>query len=107
MDRPPPDPRKLLDEWMEWERGEATPGRVMANLKTGGIRDLLEVLATQAEAIKKASSSGSSPSAESPGAESSSAESPAGAAESPGGAESPGEDESSAADASPAWVPTV
>jgi hypothetical protein len=44
MDRPPPDPKKLLDEWMEWERGEATPGRVMANLKTAGLRDLLEQL---------------------------------------------------------------
>jgi hypothetical protein len=42
MDRPPPDPAKLLDQWMEWERGEATPGRVMANLKTAGLRDLLE-----------------------------------------------------------------
>lgn len=52
MDRPPPDPRKLLDEWMEWERGEATPGRVMANLKTAGIRDLLEALAAQAQALK-------------------------------------------------------
>jgi hypothetical protein len=50
MDRPPPDPRKLLDEWMEWERGEATPGRVMANLKTAGLRDLLELLAEQARA---------------------------------------------------------
>ena len=29
---------------MEWERGEATPGRVMANLKTSGLRDLLEHL---------------------------------------------------------------
>ncbi len=29
---------------MEWERGEATPGRVMANLKTAGLRDLLEAL---------------------------------------------------------------
>jgi hypothetical protein len=44
MDRPPPDPAKLLDQWMEWERGETTPGRVMANLKTGGLRDLLEAL---------------------------------------------------------------
>ena len=44
MDRPPPDPAKLLDEWMEWERGETTPGRVMANLKTAGLRDLLEGL---------------------------------------------------------------
>ena len=44
-DRPPPDPAKLLAWWMEWERGETTPGRVMANLKTGGLRDLLEQLA--------------------------------------------------------------
>ena len=39
MDRPPPDPTKMLNEWMEWERGEVTPGRVMANLKTAGLRD--------------------------------------------------------------------
>jgi hypothetical protein len=44
MDRPLPDPAKLLEEWMEWERGEETPGRVMANLKIGGLRDLLEQL---------------------------------------------------------------
>jgi hypothetical protein len=42
MDRPPPDPAKLLEAWMEWERGDVTPGRVMATLKTGGLRDLLE-----------------------------------------------------------------
>jgi hypothetical protein len=35
----------MLEQWMEWERGEATPGRVMANLKTAGLRDLLEALA--------------------------------------------------------------
>jgi hypothetical protein len=45
MDRPPPDPVKLLEQWMEWEKGEATPGRVMSNLKTSGMRDLLEALA--------------------------------------------------------------
>jgi hypothetical protein len=47
MDRPPPDPAKLLAEWMEWERGDATPGRVMATLKTSGLRQLLEALAAQ------------------------------------------------------------
>lgn len=41
-DRPPPNPAKLLDFWMEWERGETPPGRVMSNLKTGGLRELLE-----------------------------------------------------------------
>lgn len=45
MDRPPPDPAKLLEAWMEWERGETPPGRVMSNLKTGGLRELLEQLA--------------------------------------------------------------
>jgi hypothetical protein len=47
MDRPPPDPVKLLDSWMEWERGEATPGRVMSDLKTGGLRILLEAIVVQ------------------------------------------------------------
>lgn len=42
MDKPPPDPNKLLAHWMEWERGETTPGEVMKNLKHGGIRDILE-----------------------------------------------------------------
>lgn len=42
QDRPPPDPEKLLAFWMEWERGDTPPGRVLANLKTGGLRDLLE-----------------------------------------------------------------
>lgn len=41
-DRPPPDPVKLLADWMEWERGENPPGRVIANLKTHGFRELLE-----------------------------------------------------------------
>ena len=44
LERPPPDPSKLLSQWMEWEKGEETPGRVMANLKTGGMRELLEQL---------------------------------------------------------------
>ncbi len=50
MDRPPPDPVKLLAIWMEWERGETTPGRVMADLKTGGLREVLEHLADPAAA---------------------------------------------------------
>lgn len=45
MEKPAPDPSKLLDAWMEWERGETPPGRVISNLKTGGLRDLLEGLA--------------------------------------------------------------
>jgi len=46
-DRPPPDPAKLLDDWMEWEKGETMPGRVMSNLKTHGLRELLESLVAE------------------------------------------------------------
>lgn len=46
MEIPRPEPDKLLQWWMEWERGEVTPGRVMANLKTGGLRNLLEELSS-------------------------------------------------------------
>ena len=42
-----PDPAKLLADWMEWETGETPPGRVMSNLKTGGLREVLEELAAK------------------------------------------------------------
>ncbi len=29
---------------MEWEKGETPPGKVISNLKTHGMRDLLETL---------------------------------------------------------------
>lgn len=45
MDRPDPDPKKLLSQWEEWESGETPPGKVLANLKTSGMRDLLRSLA--------------------------------------------------------------
>ncbi|QXC60360.1 hypothetical protein KSP35_18810 [Aquihabitans sp. G128] len=45
MERPPADPSKLLASWDDWERGEITPGRVLADLKTGGLRDVLDHLA--------------------------------------------------------------
>ena len=44
MDLPVHDPEKLLAWWMEWETGETPPGRVMSNLKTGGLPDLLRAL---------------------------------------------------------------
>jgi hypothetical protein len=50
MDRPPPEPVKLLAYWMEWERGETPPGRVMSNLKTAGMKELLEQLVSAAPA---------------------------------------------------------
>ena len=58
MDRPPPDAAKLLNAWMEWERGETPPGRVMSNLKTGGLRELLEGLAAQGPAPASQAPSG-------------------------------------------------
>ena len=44
MDKPTPDPAKLLGYWEEWERGETPPGKVMSNLKTGGLPDVLKSL---------------------------------------------------------------
>jgi hypothetical protein len=62
MDIPPPDPQKMLAYWMEWERGEVPPGRVISNLKTAGLRTLLEQLAggsgTTVGATSDASTSG-------------------------------------------------
>ncbi|MDH3752449.1 MAG: hypothetical protein OEU32_01155 [Acidimicrobiia bacterium] len=49
MDLPPPDPQKLFAYWMEWERAEETPGRVLANLKTAGMKELLASLAAEEE----------------------------------------------------------
>lgn len=48
MELPPADPNKLLAAWMEWEQGESTPGRVMADMKTAGLRQVLEHLAAAA-----------------------------------------------------------
>jgi len=52
VENPPIDPAKLLASWMEWERGDTPPGQVMANLKTGGLKELLEQLASQLEAAE-------------------------------------------------------
>jgi hypothetical protein len=59
MDRPPPDPQKLLGAWMEWERGETPPGRVMSTMKTAGMRELLEGLVAVAAAQADEASTGS------------------------------------------------
>jgi hypothetical protein len=50
MDLPPPDPAKLLDHWMAWERGEIPPGKTLSELKTGGLRQVLEHLVTSGSA---------------------------------------------------------
>ena len=44
MDRPPPDPSKLLAIWQRWEAGDAMPGKTLSELKTAGMPDLLETL---------------------------------------------------------------
>src|SRR3546814_17558717 len=49
MDKPAPDPAKLLEDWMEGEKGETHPGKVISNLKTHGLRDLLETLSPAAQ----------------------------------------------------------
>ena len=48
-DHPPPDPQLLLTDWMEWEKGETPPGRAISNMKTHGLRELLEELAAAAK----------------------------------------------------------
>jgi hypothetical protein len=45
VELPQPDAHKLLAYWMEWEKGETPPGRVISNLKIAGLRELLESLA--------------------------------------------------------------
>lgn len=43
-EKPVPDPTKLLAYWMEWEKGAASPGQTLSDLKRAGLRDLLEAL---------------------------------------------------------------
>jgi len=45
FDRPAPDLQKLIAAWEQFEVGEEAPGRVLANLKTAGIADVLKELA--------------------------------------------------------------
>jgi len=39
--RPAPDPVKLADQFAEWTRGETLVGRMLANLKTGRLPEVL------------------------------------------------------------------
>jgi hypothetical protein len=41
FERPAPDLAKLLAAWEEFERGEQPPGKVLANLKTAGLPEVL------------------------------------------------------------------
>jgi len=42
---PVPDLAKLISAWEEFERGEQAPGKVLANLKTAGLPQVLRQLA--------------------------------------------------------------
>ena len=44
FERPAPDLNKLQQAWDEWERGEQLPGKVLANLKTAGMAEVLAEL---------------------------------------------------------------
>lgn len=44
FERPAPDLSKLITAWKEFERGEEAPGKVLANLKTAGLADVLQQL---------------------------------------------------------------
>jgi hypothetical protein len=44
FEAPAPDLQKLLSAWEEWERGEQQPGRVLANMKTAGMAQVLRQL---------------------------------------------------------------
>jgi len=54
MELPPPDPAKLLAYWNEFEEGKEAPGRVLANLKTAGMAELLNRLAAESTAAAAA-----------------------------------------------------
>lgn len=44
FETPAPDLKKLVVAWEEWEKGEQTPGKVLANLKTAGLPAILREL---------------------------------------------------------------
>lgn len=44
FERPAPDLTKLVSAWEEFERGEQQPGKVLSNLKTAGLPEVLAEL---------------------------------------------------------------
>lgn len=44
FDAPAPDLNKMIIAWEAWERGEEMPGKVLANLKTAGLAQVLAEL---------------------------------------------------------------
>jgi hypothetical protein len=44
FERPAPDLNKIIAAWESWEKGEESSGRVMANMKTAGLAEVLAEL---------------------------------------------------------------
>ena len=44
FEQPPPDLGKIIAALEEWERGEESPGRTLANMKTAGLPAVLQQL---------------------------------------------------------------
>ena len=44
FERPAPDLAKIFAAWQEFELGEEAPGKVLANLKTAGLAEVLAQL---------------------------------------------------------------
>ena len=44
FERPAPDLTKIIAAWQEFERGEETPGKVLANMKMAGLTDVFDQL---------------------------------------------------------------
>jgi len=44
FERPAPDLTKIQSAWEEFERGEQQPGKVLSNLKTAGLPEVLQEL---------------------------------------------------------------
>jgi hypothetical protein len=44
FEAPAPDLNKLISAWEEWEAGEQSPGKVLANMKTAGLPQVLRQL---------------------------------------------------------------
>lgn len=44
FETPLPDLAKLISAWEQWETGEELPGKVLANLKTAGLPEVLRQL---------------------------------------------------------------
>lgn len=44
FEQPAPDLAKIIAALEEWEKGEESPGRVLANMKTAGLPEVLAQL---------------------------------------------------------------